>query len=132
MKTHFADLESIRFIELLDQSQFGKYNSNLPFIKLNCILSNCPLFNKEWLESELNIYIDEEKCLPPLDLLKFINNNDLQSIYTEVTKLIKLDLTFAVTTTSSERSMSMLKRIKTCLRNSMTNERLSSLSTVSI
>lgn len=133
METRFGDIEKIRFVELLDQNSFGGYKLDFPAMKLNNLLSTYPFFNKERLENELkNIYVDEEKHLPPVDLLKFITSNGLQTIYKEVTRLIKLVLTFPVTTASSERSMSTLKRIKNCLRNSMTNERLSSLSTIAI
>jgi hypothetical protein len=47
-------------------------------------------------------------------------------------KLIQLVLTIPTTSTSSERSMSILKHIKFFLRNSMTHDRLSSLSTLAI
>ncbi|XP_050066274.1 zinc finger MYM-type protein 1-like [Aphis gossypii] len=59
-------------------------------------------------------------------------SDELQEVYQEVTKLIQLVLTIPATTASSERSMSTLKRIKSFLRNSMTNDRLSSLSTLAI
>ena len=54
-----------------------------------------------------------------------------QDIYPQVV-LCQLVLTIPSTTASSERSMSTLKRIKTFLRNTMTNERLSSLSSLAI
>lgn len=41
-------------------------------------------------------------------------------------------LSIPATTASGERSMSTLKRIKSFLRNTMTNERLSCLSTLAI
>jgi hypothetical protein len=41
-------------------------------------------------------------------------------------------LTILATTASSERSMSTLKRVKSFSRNTMTNERLSCLSTLAI
>ncbi|XP_025425451.1 zinc finger MYM-type protein 1-like [Sipha flava] len=59
-------------------------------------------------------------------------SDELQEVYQEVTKLIQLVLTIPATTASSERSMSTLKCIKSFLRNSMTNDRLSSLSTLAI
>lgn len=55
-----------------------------------------------------------------------------KDIYPQVTKLCQLVLTIPSTTASSERSMSTLKRIKTFLRNTMTNEQLSSLSSLAI
>ena len=45
-------------------------------------------------------------------------------LLSEIHKLLKLYLTIPVTTATAERSFSSLKRIKTYLRNSMTQERL--------
>lgn len=48
----------------------------------------------------------------------------IQKLLTEVHKLIKVYYTIPVTTASAERTFSALKRIKTYLRNSMTQQRL--------
>ena len=48
----------------------------------------------------------------------------LKTLLSEVHKLLKIYLTIPVTTASSERNFSALKRIKTYLRNSMTQSRL--------
>lgn len=50
----------------------------------------------------------------------------------EVYKLFCLIMTIPSTIVSVERNFSCLKRIKTYLRNSMTEERLSSLATISM
>lgn len=59
-------------------------------------------------------------------------SDDIHEIYSQYTKLCQLVLSIPATTASSERSMSTLKRIKSFLRNTMTNERLSCLSTLAI
>lgn len=74
-----------------------------------------------------NAYSDETKNLLIKLLLKFLDN-DLEKIYNETTQFIKLILTFPMSAASSERSMSALKRVKTFLRNSMTDARFSNLS----
>ena len=48
----------------------------------------------------------------------------IKSLLTEVHKLLRIYYTIPVTTASAERSFSALKRIKTYLRNSMTQQRL--------
>ena len=48
----------------------------------------------------------------------------VKKLLTEVDKLLKLFLTIPVTTATAERSFSALKRIKTYLRNSMSQQRL--------
>lgn len=66
-------------------------------------------------------------------VLFFSFTDDLQvEIYPEVTKLCQLVLTIPITTTSSEHSVSTLKRIKTFLRNTMENDQHSNLSTMVI
>lgn len=80
METRFGDIEKIRFVELLDQNSFGGYKLDFPAMKLNNLLSTYQFFNKERLENELkNIYVDEEKHLPPVHLLKFITSSGLQA-----------------------------------------------------
>ncbi|PSN33015.1 hypothetical protein C0J52_26247 [Blattella germanica] len=132
MEMRFGDLQNIQFIELLDKNQFGNYKSSFPTMKLNCLLTTYPFFHKERLENELrNVYVDKNKYLPPVDLLKFIIDNDLQNIYNEVTRLIKLFLTYPVTPASSD-SMNTLAKIKHYLCSSMANFRLGSLCTIAI
>ena len=56
----------------------------------------------------------------------------LRPAYSSVWKLVRVALTIAVTTTESERFFSTMKRIKTRLRSTMTEDRLSDLSILSI
>ena len=50
-----------------------------------------------------------------------------QGMLQEVDKLLKLYLTFPVTTATAERSFSSLRRVKTYLRSTMTSCRLNNL-----
>jgi len=50
-----------------------------------------------------------------------------KSVLQEVDKLLKLYLTFPVTTSTAERSFSSLRHVKTYLRNTMTSSRLNNL-----
>lgn len=59
-------------------------------------------------------------------------SDDIHEIYSQHTKLCQLILSIPATTASNERSMSTLKCVKSFLRNTMTNERLSYLSTLAI
>jgi len=64
--------------------------------------------------------------------LKFIIENDLTLIFSECYKLLKIISTIPMTTTEAKRSFSTLKRIKTFLRNSMMEDRLTALAMLSI
>lgn len=50
-----------------------------------------------------------------------------KDIYSEIDKLLRLYLTVPVTTCTAERSFSALRRVKTYLRSSMTEERLNNV-----
>ena len=54
----------------------------------------------------------------------FNQNSSLKMLLSEVHKVLKIYLTIPITTSTAERCFSALKRIKTYLRNSMTEERL--------
>ena len=57
---------------------------------------------------------------------------ELHTCFPEVIKLLKLNAVIAVSSASAERSFSCLRRVKTYLRNRMGQERLASLSRISI
>lgn len=60
------------------------------------------------------------------DIVTFITSHcdSIKEMINEVIKLVKLVLTIPVSTCTAERSFSALRRIKTYLRNSMTQQRL--------
>lgn len=64
--------------------------------------------------------------------LEYIYNHQLQEIYPNITISLRIILTIPVTVASAERSFSKLKLVKNHLRSSMSNERLTGLSILSI
>jgi hypothetical protein len=67
-----------------------------------------------------------------LPYLLFIVENSYSDIFTEVEVLVRLFLTLPIGIASAERSFSVLRRLKTYLRSSMTDNRLSSLALLCI
>ncbi|XP_065209411.1 zinc finger MYM-type protein 1-like [Planococcus citri] len=61
---------------------------------------------------------------PPLDILKFIRQNDLQGVFPNVDIAYRLLNCTAVTNCSAERSFSCLKRIKDYLSSTTSQDRL--------
>ena len=57
----------------------------------------------------------------------FINVPAARSLFTEIDKLLHIYLTIPVITCTAERSFSVLRRVKTYLRSTMTEERLNSV-----
>jgi len=62
-----------------------------------------------------------------VSLLSFIRSENLTSTFGESMKLLKIIITIPMSTAESENFFSTLKRIKTFLRNTMHQERLSAL-----
>ena len=67
-----------------------------------------------------------------MDVLKYIFEFNIQSSLPEVVKLLKINGVFFLISASAERSFSRLKEVKTYLRATMAEDRLSSLCWVSI
>ncbi|XP_042235849.1 zinc finger MYM-type protein 1-like isoform X2 [Homarus americanus] len=133
----FANLDSLRFLELLHSPSFCEFTKfgqfpELAFQSLKCSYDN--FFDFLSLKSQLRVvYMSEEfKDKTITEILSFIKLNDLEKAYNEVARLCELILTVPATTASVERSFSALKRIKTYSRNFQGQERLQSLALLSI
>ena len=79
----------------------------------------------------INIYNSDYKILCGLQLLAYIRENQLETVYKETVKLLKWALSIPVTSESSKHSMHIHKRVKTYLCNSTSNARPSNVSTLS-
>ena len=65
-------------------------------------------------------------------LLNYLESHDLTSLYSELTKLLKIVLTTSVHTSEPERLFSTLARIKDATRNAMGQSRLNALTALSV
>ncbi|KAK7933326.1 hypothetical protein WMY93_004222 [Mugilogobius chulae] len=70
--------------------------------------------------------------LSPFDMLNHIYKQNILDLYPNLSIALRLLLTLPVTVASGERSFSSLKRLKTYLRSTMSQERLSALALISI
>lgn len=94
-----------------------------------------PFFYKIRLKTELDIIYrrpDFINLSDALNLLKFIIENNLELIFPATFTLLQILVTIPMTTVETEGSFSTLKRIKTFLRSSMKEERLTALAMLSI
>jgi hypothetical protein len=66
------------------------------------------------------------------EVLKFMISRDMVSSYPNLYTLYKIFYTFPVSSATAERSFSRLKVLKTYLRSTMTENRLSNLAILSI
>ena len=93
------------------------------------------MLNKDNLKCELSVsYANDNfsEISNISELLKFINKNGLDEIFSEVSKLLEIVLLTPISTADSERSFSTMQRIKTSLPNTMLEDRQNSLACLSI
>lgn len=93
------------------------------------------MLNKAKLKTELSlIYANSEfkACSGARPLYQFFMENKFQSTLTETASLSKIFVTTTMTTAESQRCFSTLKRIKTFLRNTMTQDRFNALAMLSV
>lgn len=120
---------------LVDSSKFKANQTNFANEGLDCLSSTYKgVFDLPQLKNELSVvYFDcqfhNQNIQQCVKLLKEFENSGLLK---EAYKLFCLVLTVPSTSVSVERNFSCLKRTKTYFRNSMTEERLSSLATLLI
>lgn len=135
MDVRFDDSDQVKFFNLLDPTKLQNYTVDFPQQAMNILIHNYPFFNTERLYSELKyIYQSPDKHMNFKQLFKFLIDNPLLTCLPELTKLIDLILTIPLVTVSLERSMSILKRIKTYSRRirTMTNFRIFNLALIAI
>jgi hypothetical protein len=94
-----------------------------------------PIVDDKRLLTELEVIYKREEfrnAKGAIPILKLFLKNNLQDTFQESTKLLKIVVTIPMSTSEAERCFSTLKRIKTFLRNTMTQDRLSALAMLSI
>ncbi|KAL4103938.1 hypothetical protein QTP88_019255 [Uroleucon formosanum] len=145
LKYRFEDFSSIvRKFEILDpkKSFEGRPSNEIlvePLIELstfyqvdveqeNLILeykSFCSIYNQLIAEIKNKKVFDN-------NMLKFMIENDMISSYPNLSTLYKIYYTLSISSATAERSFSRLKLIKTCLRSTIAEDRLSNLAVLSI
>ncbi|XP_025412523.1 uncharacterized protein LOC112684990, partial [Sipha flava] len=120
---------------LFMSTEFPLYEKSFPQTYVDETIEAYPFLNKRKLQTELELIYkrtDFRSVIGAVNLLQFIIDNNLEQIFSETFKLIRIIATIPMTSAEAERSFSTLKRIKTFLRNSMAEERLTALAMLSI
>ncbi len=121
--------------KLLLRNCFESYLKDFPTVELDKAAEAYPMLDRLTLKTELSVlYGRDDICSNDklTDLLSVLIDNNLETAFSETVKLAKIVITTSMTLAETERCFSTLKRIKTFLRNSMLNERLTALTMLSI
>ena len=135
LKTRFKDLETVEFIELLDSKKYKAYKENFPDkLIVNLAKTYGRHFNLSRLKNELKVVYSQGEFndLHLHQLVQHLQDSELNKALPEFYKLVSLIATIPCTSASVERSFSALKRIKSYLRGTMGEERLSQLALMNI
>lgn len=120
---------------LLTNTSYASFNNKFPNDIFNRVTKLYPMLSKERLKTELEVIYsrnDFSQINSSTSTLQFILKSELDSTFSELVKLLKIIMTTPMNTAEPERCFSTLKRLKTFLRNSMTNDRLNALAMMSI
>lgn len=135
--SRFKDMQNLQFLSLVDSSKFKEYSKQFPSAALLSLTKSYPIIFKkpQRLQNELEILYGDDaysnvSVLRAMEILR--NSGVHEDVFQEVYKLLSLVAALPSTSVSVERSFSCLKRIKTYLRNTISQKRLSSLANISI
>lgn len=135
VRLRFSFTNHLLAANLFDSKHFPNYNKIFPEKNLKTVVDTYPFLKFQQLKSELQvIYMrdDFRNVSGVVDLLQFLIDNNVVESFSEVTKLLKIIATVPMTTSEAERCFSTLKRVKTFLRSTMEEERLTALAMLSI
>jgi hypothetical protein len=115
--------------------QFHLYNREFPSKELDETMLAYPMLNKERLWTELSVLHERKEfhqVCETLYLHQIIASSGLQNSLSEVYCLLKIILSTPMTKAEPETCFSTMKRIKTFLRSTVSEERLSALGMLSV
>lgn len=134
-KERFEFKSHLNASRLFISANFSLYEKNFPQHYVDDTIETYPFLNRIKLKAELEIIYrrTDFRCIAgAVNLLQFIIDNNLEKIFSETFKLIRIIVTIPMTSTESERSFLTLKKIKTFLQNTMEEDQLNALAMLSI
>ena len=124
----------LRIAQLFNEKKFAMYLSKFPSELIEEVKMYYPDVESKYLQNELKTFFQRKEMHKSglVKTLLYLEENNLISTFSEISKLLNILITIPMCSTEAERTFSALKRIKTYLRNTMGQSRLNSLSVVSI
>lgn len=120
---------------LFKAEKYLEYSKTFPFQYFQCTIECYPFFDLERLKTELEVlyFRDDFRIVNGLlPTFKYITSNDMNETFRETFILLKILITTPMTSSGAERCFSTFKGIKTCLRNTIGEERLNALTMLNI
>ncbi|CAI6357531.1 unnamed protein product [Macrosiphum euphorbiae] len=125
MKSKFKE----NYLSLLNSMNNVLFNKNSTNQSIEEVCNAYKIESND-LSSEIKIvnrlFINHE-CDTIIKKINYIRSKDIQTGFPNYTNILKIFLTIPTNTASNERSFSALRKLKTYLRVTMSQERLSSL-----
>ena len=134
VKENFGSSDIFRSFSIVNPVEFKVYRNSFPDNYVKEIASNYTMLNKDKLKCELSVLYANDNFSRISNIsepLKFINENEHDETFSEVSKLLEIVLVTPISIADSEKSFSTMKRIKTFLRDTMLQDRLNSLACLS-
>lgn len=139
IRERFSFKNHLSGANLFLKEKYAEYQKSLPLNDIEQFCKAYPsLIDKEILITELNIFYSRAEIVNNSDVsgclktLNFILSLGLDNAFKEIMKTLQILVTIPMTTAEPERCFSKLKLIKTFLRNSMCEDRLSAFGMLSI
>ncbi|XP_060778845.1 zinc finger MYM-type protein 1-like isoform X2 [Neoarius graeffei] len=134
-RERFSFIAHLVSATLLQGDRFEQYKVMFPEDALSSTLKAYPMLNGSRLKTELRLIYSKEEfkdCSGAVNLFQLFMENNLGEVFSETVALLKILITTPMITAEAQRCFSTLKRIKTFLRNTMTQERLNALAMLSM
>lgn len=138
LKSRFSNFSSLKFVELVCPEKFETYAEigKFPTAALESLSQQYPtLIDIQKLKSELHVVYDHphfRNCTLSDLHEKLASDPGLSSSFSQTKKLCSIVMCLPSTSVTAERSFSAMRRIKTYLRSTISEERFSSLAFLSI
>ena len=120
---------------LFESSSFPYFEQCFPSMALESAAASFPFIDEMKLHSELSVIYSRPEfrhCCGAVPLLQLLIESNLAETFSETVLLLKAIITVPMTSCEAERCFSTLKRVKTFLRNTVSEDRLNALAMLSI
>lgn len=134
IRTRFTFTGHLIATALFMNEHFIEYQKNFPDKLRSETVKVYPFLEKNRLKTELQVLYEREESRAiseAIPLLSLVSQEYMRNSFPETIKLLEVLVTTPMSSSEAERCFSMLKRVKTFLRNTMKEKRLSALGMLS-